>query len=328
MSDPTHLGSVCDQTCFEDAKWKSANKPCSPGKPLCDDNKVIACEGQVLPTEEICDGQDNDCNGLRDDGIASMGNCLSPEGCKGLLYCINASFQCVGGASSLGQQCYDGDPQDLFHPPCHGGVVGCSGLCEFQQLPTPEICDNQDNDCDGAIDEGLAANASIDIVHLLDTSGSMWFVDKMGIAVKVMDQLALLLGGAIYKHSLVSITAESATVSISLTSGVKFRERLNPQSDWYIKEPSYDALWDLQAGIIDPGFRKYTDCTIIMWTDEPGQSYRDPKITEFELMGLDKCQVITVTEALFKRYWDDLGPVFEFDGDLALTIRPYLQRCN
>ncbi len=49
---------------------------CRAGIAVCVDGKWGACEGSILPTDEFCDEQDNDCDGEVDDGVLSeCGTC-------------------------------------------------------------------------------------------------------------------------------------------------------------------------------------------------------------------------------------------------------------
>ncbi|MBL9037910.1 MAG: hypothetical protein JNG84_05275 [Archangium sp.] len=70
---------------------------------------------------ESCDGVDNDCNGVIDDGLAEV--------------------RCgVGACARSAPACIEGEP--IF---CEAG------------LPEVEVCDGLDNDCDGQLDNGACA---------------------------------------------------------------------------------------------------------------------------------------------------------------------------
>ena len=86
------------------------------------------CFGSVGPSTEVCDTLDNDCNGMTDESDPGVGvACGETEG-----PCAAGSIRCVAG--------------ELV---CQGAVG-----------PTDEICNNIDDDCDGAIDDGLAVGSS------------------------------------------------------------------------------------------------------------------------------------------------------------------------
>ncbi len=120
----------------------------SDGAWACDDDGLgSSCDAPPPEAEaEICDMQDNDCDGAADEDFdldTAINHCGA---CNAVCERPNAEVTCAGGMCGL-VSCFadfgdaDGDPAN-----------GCE--CTISNGGA-EACDMQDNDCDGLVDEGL-----------------------------------------------------------------------------------------------------------------------------------------------------------------------------
>jgi hypothetical protein len=178
---------------------------------------VDAC----VPTPELCNNLDDDCDGKIDETFAMLGitcqvgmgacqasghnvcatdhlstTCDARAGSPTPETCDNVDDDCDGLTDEgfgVGMMC-DGPDADL----CKEGMIMCDGLggavCSDMTADNPELCNNIDDDCDGSTDEGLGLGVACDGpdtdlckegVNVCDGVGGVTCSDATGNSVEI-----------------------------------------------------------------------------------------------------------------------------------------------
>ncbi|HEY0994247.1 MAG TPA: DUF4114 domain-containing protein, partial [Kofleriaceae bacterium] len=150
---------------------------CTPGTLHCMGGGLV-CQGGNTGGPELCNGLDDNCDGVVDDnptdvgapcGASNQGECTF-----GRTICIGGSLQCAGEIGPSVERCNglddncngvpDDNPVDVGQPcgssigACEPGVLVCAGgglVCSGGVGPTGEQCDGIDNDCNGLVDDNV-----------------------------------------------------------------------------------------------------------------------------------------------------------------------------
>jgi hypothetical protein len=131
---------------------------CQKGKTKCVGGKYI-CVGEVGPSEEICDGKDNNCDGKADETAECPGKSACIEG-RCLLPCGSAEFICPGGSTCINGYCV---PDDCAGVKCKDDERCVNGLCvpkcTGSDCPPHQKCDLTTGQCldDSCISKGCPA---------------------------------------------------------------------------------------------------------------------------------------------------------------------------
>ncbi|MBM88286.1 MAG: hypothetical protein CMQ41_07895 [Gammaproteobacteria bacterium] len=247
--------------------------------------------GQILP--EVCNNWDDDCNTLIDDEIPPQGCYTGPPGTMGVGICVPGEQTCILG--EWGSVSEDGT---FF-----------ANICAGEQVPLEEeLCNNQDDDCDGLEPEELEPT---DVLFIIDTSGSMDM--EINAVFSALNQFAAFYSDAeVIQWGLIigptgnSFGTERLELKHQLSSFQNFIANpfvMNPHDYSTSSEMLLDALYLSLSNLVPQGvpleqlvweggvsstpslenfqinWREDTNKVIIMFSDEEAQSFADPEIT-------------------------------------------------
>ncbi len=138
----------------------------------CDDEDATVAPGAM----EICDGQDNDCDGEADEGVTTTFYADDDGDGHGDDATVVADCQAPSGYIPVGGDC--DDTEATTHPYAE------------------EVCDGVDNDCDGAVDaDDDSLSADSQGVYYTDADGDGYGDDDATIAACEPPEGAVSVGG-------------------------------------------------------------------------------------------------------------------------------------
>jgi hypothetical protein len=183
--DPPPAGCTVDADCAgmgaAGADWTCVKTTAEAAEGFC---VSAAPDPGCVPTDEVCDGVDNDCDEVVDNGVQNAcGGCGAvptevcngaDDDCDGQTDEQAADLNACGECGAAPAETCDGTDEDCdgavdegFDAGAPCGVGACGGgqkicnedgagtHCSTAALATDETCNGMDDNCDGQIDEGI-----------------------------------------------------------------------------------------------------------------------------------------------------------------------------
>ena len=127
LEDGPSCYSGVSEDCYAGPEGTAGRGTCRVGQRTCESGTWGECSGEVLPTTDVCNNIDDDCDGVVDNGFEREGALCFRQGAEGVCR-TQGRWRCSedGSAST-----------------CDAPIVE----------PTAEACNGLDDDCDGQTDE-------------------------------------------------------------------------------------------------------------------------------------------------------------------------------
>lgn len=189
---------VATQTCTSHDQMPDAGHPCSKDSDCGTGSTCKAGQCECAPSTEVCNGRDDDCDGLIDEDF-QVGTA-----CGGKSACGTGVLECAGLSATRCSTGRDGSAFDGGHPEvCNGLDDDCDGLVDEDLgsvscgvgacvrtvqmcqngaaatctpgAPTTDVCDGIDNDCNGKVDDDASQWVDVQADVVVDRcTGLTW----------------------------------------------------------------------------------------------------------------------------------------------------------
>jgi hypothetical protein len=277
--------------------------PCGQGMMECQEDSTWGSCLDPIPIPEECNNHDDDCNNLIDDDDTPSGY--------------------------LEQWCYEGEPDTEDMGVCHGALEICSegywGDCLGQVTPSPEMCNNLDDDCDGSTDEIREEGKYYDIVIAIDRSVStegeilqiITSVENFAALSGAENHWALVIFGQREYNGRPYLSYQLGSVSGFL---INLGKVLDIRAGFI--EPSLDLIYDVANPVNRFGLAwrdemdNVASPVLIVFTDEVQQSSRGIDVADI-LPYLAVCQLLQCNN-LPNTFWTNGDPF----NDIYLFVSP------